>query len=61
MFEKIKAIHDYIIMSTIYDNELLLKTMYGEENLNNYKGFYLEGVLLDKKAVCEGISKTFTY
>lgn len=58
--EKVKAIYDYLVMNTVYDNELLLRTMQGDTNLKSYKGFYLEGVLFDKKAVCEGISKTFT-
>lgn len=58
--EKVKAIHDYLVMNVVYDNELLLKVGSGDSNIKYYHGFYLEGVLLDKKAVCEGISKTFT-
>lgn len=58
--EKVKAIHDYIIMNITYDNELLLKLYQNVTNLKDYRGFYLEGALFDKLAVCEGISKTFT-
>ena len=59
-FEKVKAIHDYLVMNIVYDHELLLKLYQNEQNLKDYKGFYLEGGLFDNKAVCEGISKSFT-
>lgn len=58
--EKVKAIHDYLIMNIVYDHELLLKVQNNDPTVHDYNGFYLEGTLLDKKAVCEGISKTFT-
>ncbi len=54
--EKIKAIHDYIILNVTYDQELLT-LISSSNNISNYNGFYLEGVFNDKKAVCEGISK----
>ena len=59
-FEKVKAIHDYLVMDIVYDHDLLLKLYQGDKNLKDYNGFYLEGALFDKKAVCEGISKSFT-
>ena len=58
-FEKIKAIHDWIIMNVTYDEDLLQLTMNNASDLYSYKGFYLEGVFIDGKAVCEGISKAF--
>lgn len=57
---KVKAIHDYLVMNVNYDDELLQKLYNGVDNLNSYQGFYLEGVFLNKVAVCEGISKAFT-
>ena len=57
--EKILAIHDYLVMNVTYDEELLQLASSGAY-LKDYKGFYLEGVFLEKKAVCEGISKAFT-
>lgn len=58
-FDKIKAIHDWIVMNITYDNDLLNLTINNVEDLNSYRGFYLEGVFIDKRAVCEGISKAF--
>lgn len=59
-FQKVKAIHDWLVMNVVYDDELLKLLPTGQTNLQNYNGFYLEGVFLDNKAVCEGISKAFT-
>lgn len=57
--EKIKAIHDYLVMNVTYDNDLLVYLFNGVSNIKEYNGFYLEGVFLDNEAVCEGISKSF--
>ncbi len=57
--EKVKAIHDYLVMKVTYDGELYDKLGSGGA-VNDYNGFYLEGVLFDQVAVCEGISKAFT-
>lgn len=59
-FEKVKAIHDYIILNVTYDNELLNLTYQNPSSVSKYNGFYLEGVFIDKRAVCEGISKAFS-
>lgn len=54
--EKLKAIHDYLIMNVTYD--AALADLLGKvSDTSSYRGFYLEGVFLDKRAVCEGISK----
>lgn len=57
--QKVIAIHDYIIMNVVYDEEVLQLLYQGMPNANQYNSFYLEGVFFDKKAVCEGISKAF--
>ena len=57
--EKIKAIHDYLVMNVTYDNDLLVLLSNGTSNIKEYYGFYLEGVFNDNEAVCEGISKAF--
>ncbi len=59
-FEKIRAIHDYLVLNVTYDGDLLNKTFQNDSNLGKYNGFYLEGVFIDKRAVCEGISKAFS-
>ena len=56
--EKVKAIHDWIILNVVYDHELL-NLVYQNKAVGQYNGFYLEGVFEDKKAVCEGIAKAF--
>lgn len=58
--EKVKAIHDWIVMNVVYDEDLLSKVYLNPDDLNKYIGFHLEGVFLDNKAVCEGISKAVT-
>lgn len=57
--EKIRAIHDYLVLNITYDKELLEKTYQNDKDVSKYNGFYLEGVFIDKRAVCEGISKSF--
>jgi hypothetical protein len=57
-YEKVKAIHDWLIMNVTYDADLL-NLVYIGGTTSAYNGFYLEGVFDDKKAVCEGISKAF--
>lgn len=51
--EKIKAIHDYIIMHTVYDREAQ------DYNNKNSDVFKAAGVFVDKKAVCTGYSRAF--
>lgn len=61
-YEKLLAIHDYIAEITVYDHELLnLSTSSNSGNtvLSGYRGFGLEGVFIDRRAVCDGISKAF--
>lgn len=59
-FEKIRAIHDYLIMNVTYDAALYDLFFTNPEGISKYNGFYLEGVFTDKLAVCEGISKAFS-
>ena len=55
-FQKIRAIHDYIVMNVVYDNALY-NLAYTATDVKAYDGFYLEGVFDDGVAVCDGISK----
>ncbi len=58
--EKVKAIHDWLVMNVTYDAALYdLFGSVSNDTLKSYNGFYLEGVLFDRLAVCEGISKAF--
>ena len=60
--EKLSKIHDYIALNVIYDSALLQLSedpQYSYSYLSGYRGFNLEGALLDGKAVCDGITKAF--
>ena len=57
--EKVRAIHDYLVMNVTYDNALCDLLYENVSNLKSYNGFYLEGVFNDHYAVCEGISNAF--
>lgn len=59
-YEKVHAIYDWLVLNVVYDTELW--EIYGSDpdGVSGYKGFYLEGVFLDKRAVCDGISKAMT-
>jgi len=56
-YQKVKAIHDWIVMNVIYDQELLSMIGNTGDEIKQYDGFYLEGVFDKGYAVCEGISK----
>ena len=58
--EKVIAIYEWLVMNVTYDGILLDMLYNNASELNRYNGFYLEGVFLDKLAVCEGISKAVT-
>lgn len=58
-FEKVHAIYDWLVINVTYDARLKEYVESDIENINKYRGFYLEGVFLDKRAVCDGIAKAF--
>lgn len=60
--EKLSKIHDYMALNVIYDSALLQLSedpQYSYSYLSGFRGFNLEGALLDGKAVCDGITKAF--
>ncbi len=59
--EKLRAIHDFLVMEVVYDGSLLNMVEAGASPsaIAAYDAFYLEGVFNSKKAVCDGISKAF--
>jgi uncharacterized repeat protein (TIGR02543 family) len=58
--EKLEAIYQYLVFEITYDHALLDKLLQNEDNIHQYNGFYLEGVFVDKRVVCDGFSKAFT-
>ncbi len=58
--QKALAIYEYLCLEIRYDKELYDEYLNNTaENVETNKSFYLEGVFLDKTAVCDGISKAF--
>ena len=57
--EKLHAIYDWLIENVTYDKTLFGYVLANGDDLRKYKGFYLEGVFDDHRAVCDGISKAF--
>lgn len=51
--EKVRVVHDYIVLNTEYDYDNLLA------NTIPLESFQVEGVLVHGKAVCQGYAETF--
>ncbi|MFJ8264135.1 transglutaminase domain-containing protein [Rummeliibacillus sp. NPDC094406] len=50
--EKVKAIHDYLVLNVEYDNKNYLNNTVSDDSYQVY------GALINKKAVCDGYSKS---
>lgn len=59
-YERVHAIHDYICSTVEYDDELYNKYLSGASVKKEHDSFNIVGVLVNKKAVCDGISKAFS-
>ena len=60
--EKLLSIFDYIAFNSVYDYEIV-STEFADNHTEpymKYTSFYLEGVLDEGLAVCDGFSKTFS-
>lgn len=63
-YYRIHSLHDYLVSQIEYDHELYNEFLQGGQdtlNASTMSQFNLDGVLLDKKAVCDGISKAFAF
>lgn len=60
--DKVIAIAEYLVKTVAYDNETyeIFNNPEMADELYSYRCFYLEGAIIDKIAVCDGISKAFT-
>lgn len=54
-FEKVKALHDYVVLNTAYDYENYLNNTIPKSSYTIY------GLLVNKTAVCDGYAKTMYY
>ena len=58
-YQKVLAIYDWIITSVQYDTNLYLGNIDSGKASVDYDGYYLDGVFLHHKAVCDGKAKAF--
>ncbi|MCH5350768.1 MAG: hypothetical protein J1F39_02215 [Clostridiales bacterium] len=56
----VHSIHDYLVSEVEYDNELYESSIKGEDVGRN-PAFDIDGPLLNKLSVCDGLSKTFVF
>lgn len=59
-YEKVLSIFDYICYNSVYDDQILNYDDEATPPFTSFTSFYLEGVLDDGLAVCDGFSKTFS-
>lgn len=58
----VHAIHDYLISGTDYDFELYQSYQAGADiSLVDDPAFYIDGVFVDGKAVCDGLARAFNF
>lgn len=57
-FDKVKAIYDWLVLNVQYDHKASSTTEICN-NWQEYDAWYPEGVFLNHKAVCDGITRSF--
>ena len=62
--EKLRHIYEWLILNVKYDNKALAQSLTWPEETaaktaKTYDSWYVEGVINNRRAVCEGIAKTF--
>lgn len=55
--EKLRVMYQWLIENVTYDADLLDLSMTDAEGVHRYNGFFLEGVFIDGRAVCDGYAK----
>lgn len=58
-YQKVLAIYDWIITNVAYDTNLFEGNIDAGKPSVDYDGYYLDGVFLHHKAVCDGKAKVF--
>ena len=59
LFEKEKAIHDYMVANCCYDEEVYYAYLQGDPFIKGYTPYSIEGIFVYKTAVCDGYSQAF--
>lgn len=57
----VHAVHDWLISATDYDFELYKSYLGGNTDYADNPAFYIDGVLLNGKAVCDGLARAFNF
>jgi len=57
----VHTIHDYLACNVDYDFELFDMYKNGNTDIENNAAFYMDGVFLNGRAVCDGISRAFDF
>ncbi len=60
-YNKVHALHDYLVCNVDYDFELYDKYTDGATELGDDPAFYIDGALVGGKAVCDGLSRAFEF
>lgn len=59
-FEIVHALHDYLVCNVSYDFGLYEHFLSGAD-VDDSPAFHIDGVLLNKRAVCDGLSRAFAF
>lgn len=59
-YQKVLAIYDWIVTNVVYDTKLYKGEIASGTNGIDYKGYFVDGVFMDHKAVCDGKAKAFS-
>lgn len=57
----VHAVHDYLVTAVEYDFELYESFKDGNTAVEDSPSFRIDGVLLNKKAVCDGLARTVNF
>ncbi|MDE5593014.1 MAG: hypothetical protein K2I75_03675 [Clostridiales bacterium] len=57
----VHTVHDWLISTTDYDFDLYKSYLGGNADYADDPAFFIDGVLLNGKAVCDGLARTFNF
>ena len=57
----VHAVHDWLISTTDYDFKLYQSYLGGNTDYADNPAFFIDGVLLNGKAVCDGLARAFNF
>ncbi|MDE6401367.1 MAG: hypothetical protein K2L54_02010, partial [Clostridiales bacterium] len=60
-FQIVHAVHDALIYHIDYDFDLYDRFMSGDTDLSDDPAFHIDGVFLNGRAVCDGLSRAFNF